>query len=205
MSLSFLWHGLRKRAKRELRANVVARKIKSEEKRLIPCAYIKAFCIIAKKLKMMERAGITMKIDQGGYSIVELLVVIVIIGVLCQLSFGLFQTYKKNAYYSTAIADLRNAKTAFEIGASQLPSGYNKGPVFTLTTGGPVLGDVKEMLPGAVSTTDVQLGVQYSDCALGGGINQFLEARSCKASKIVRWMKFCDGAEIEQRNIGGGC
>ena len=52
--------------------------------------------------------------DQKGFTLIELMIVIAIIGILAAIAIPQFSAYRKRSYNSSAVADLRNAATAQE-------------------------------------------------------------------------------------------
>ena len=52
--------------------------------------------------------------DQSGFTLIELMIVIAIIGILAAIAIPQFSEYRKRSYNSSAVADLRNAGTAQE-------------------------------------------------------------------------------------------
>ncbi|MEA2624573.1 MAG: hypothetical protein QOD06_618 [Candidatus Binatota bacterium] len=88
--------------------------------------------------------------NQSGFSIIELLIVSLMIGILAALAIPNYALLKTNAYNSSAASDARNISPAAELVASNngLPD-----PVVLDGTGGPVAG-----LPGA-TTSENTFGV----------------------------------------------
>ncbi len=74
---------------------------------------------------MMKK--ITEKRNQKGFTLVELLIVIAIIGILAAIAIPQFSQYRVRAYNATALSDLKNAYTA-----SQAYFGDNPAGVVTL-------------------------------------------------------------------------
>ena len=60
---------------------------------------------------------------QRGFTLVELLFVIAIIGIVAAIAIPFFQNYMKKGYDSSAVSDLKNAFTAAQVYFSDYPSG----------------------------------------------------------------------------------
>ena len=54
------------------------------------------------------------KQTDAGFTLVELVLVVAIIGILVAIGIPLFQSYRAKAFNSNALADLRNMKTGME-------------------------------------------------------------------------------------------
>jgi len=62
---------------------------------------------------MMKRL-MKMKKDNKGFTLVELMIVVAIIGILAAIAIPQFQAYRAKAFNSAAESDLKNFKTAME-------------------------------------------------------------------------------------------
>ena len=57
---------------------------------------------------------INAKKDEKGFTLIELMIVIAIIGILAAIAIPQFNSYRKKSYNASAMSDLRNAATAEE-------------------------------------------------------------------------------------------
>lgn len=55
-----------------------------------------------------------LKKSQKGFTLIELMIVIAIIGILAAIAIPQFSAYRVRAFNSAALSDLRNFKTAME-------------------------------------------------------------------------------------------
>jgi len=63
---------------------------------------------------MMKQLMKARKNNQKGFTLVELMIVVAIIGILAAIAIPQFAAYRQKAYNSSAQSDLKNAKTAAE-------------------------------------------------------------------------------------------
>jgi len=144
--------------------------------------------------------------NEAGFTIIELLVTSLITSILAGIALVGFSIYKDNAEYAKAESDLRNARTAAEVGLQEF-DGSSQPISFSTTTGGPVTGVLSSVLPGAVVSPDIALGAEIDDCSSGSGFEQHVVARACKAELYTSWARFCNGVEVTQSQVSlpGGC
>lgn len=138
-------------------------------------------------------------LNTKGFTLVELLVSIAIVGILAALALTGFTIYKQDAEFAKAESDLRNARVSMEAGSQDLPDGYSLPLTYTSTTGGAVEDPIEEVLPEGVTSKDVQLGVNYESCAGSSpDVHQYIVAIACKGGEnnARTWTKTCDGLEI---------
>ena len=57
---------------------------------------------------------ITQKLNQKGFTLIELMIVIAIIGILAAIAIPQFAAYRRKAYNSAALSDLKTVKTTLE-------------------------------------------------------------------------------------------
>lgn len=63
------------------------------------------------------------KKDQKGFTLIELMIVIAIIGILAAIAIPQFREYRKRGYNATANADIKNLYTAAQAYFSDFPTG----------------------------------------------------------------------------------
>ena len=142
-----------------------------------------------------------------GFTMIELLIAIAIIGILASLALTSFTIYREDAEYSKAESDLRNSRTAMEAGSQDLPDGYSLALTYSDITGGVLANPLSEVMPEGASSRDVRLGASYESCAGGapGDLNQFIIASSCKANRSISYSRFCNGLEVIIPELPFGC
>jgi prepilin-type N-terminal cleavage/methylation domain-containing protein len=142
-------------------------------------------------------------VSEGGFSLIELLVSISIVGVLAALSLTAFYVYKNNAELARAQAALRNARLALEAGYDQVQA----VDAWTDPDGGPVPAALADMMPGFPPMHGVHLHASIINC--GGGNQEhmiMLWSYSCQADQLAWWIRTCGGFEIyTPKAIGSSC
>lgn len=144
--------------------------------------------------------------EDGGFTIIELIFSMAIVGILSVIAMTSFAIYKQDVEYTKAESDMRNARTAFEVGDNDSPTGFSLPLTASQTDGGALAGPLADILPGASVSPDVMLSAQYLNCAGAPpmAINQLLLSQPCNSDRYVSFTKFCNGLQLLQRNLAQG-
>ncbi len=145
---------------------------------------------------------------EQGFTMIELLISISIIGILASLALTSFSIYRENAEYTKAESDLRNSRVAMEAGTQDISGAFSLALSYSGTAGGNVPAPLDSVMPQAVTSSDVRLGVAYDSCPVGAGagaVEQYIISSSCKGRKSVSWTRFCDGMEVTIPELPFGC
>mgnify|MGYP002382002910 CR=1 FL=1 len=143
---------------------------------------------------------------QKGFTLVELMTVIVTVGVLAAISMQTFREYRAKAAYGVAIAALRDARTGAEAGL--VPDGTLNSVSWTQTTAGAISNaDAKQLLTGFQMPRNAKLDVEYNPGCFDASCEiLFLQTRHCAANEYANYTRYGDGVELFLDHIAGvGC
>lgn len=138
-----------------------------------------------------------------GFSLVELLVVIGIMGIVSALGMTGLAVYKDSAEYSKAESTLRTARTALSVSELDLALGFSMGLTYSGTSGEPLEPALSAVLPGAGVPKEVRIGVLYNSCegADGAAIKSIVYSQPCRSKRQTYVTKDCAGNEIVLSNV----
>lgn len=141
--------------------------------------------------------------SERGFSLIELMAVLIIISILSGLGITSFGVYKENAEYAKAEMALRSARTGLQQGELNANPGFSIGMTWSGLAGGAVNGDLATMMPGAAVSEHVRLGGLFNDCAGGNPLQvwQLAVAQPCKGERYTRWTKLCNGTNFIETSI----
>jgi prepilin-type N-terminal cleavage/methylation domain-containing protein len=129
----------------------------------------------------------TMKTDEKGFTLVELMIVVAIIGILAAIAIPQFAAYRQRAFNSSAQSDVRNTKTAQEVlqadhqvygatdtGLTTLAASTGHPGGAGVELAGPLGPATANVAGGAITSTNV--GLANVAVGIGVGNNVFLQA-----------------------------
>lgn len=137
---------------------------------------------------------------QSGFTLVELLTVVAIIGILASLSIASFSRAKHIASFSLVTSTMHQARTASGAGLSNDPPALREGVPFTeLADNDALRGNAlaSTYLAGLVMPNNVSVKLEYRPECHGddGCPMEYLEIQNASACSYQTWTRFGDGAE----------
>ncbi len=145
---------------------------------------------------------------EQGFTLIELMYVVIIISILSATSFQSFVLYMEKAEFSKAEADLHNSILSVQQGELDVPATYSIAYSLTGQDGGKIDGPMATILPHAKTSKGVQIGVSYSSCATALDTTPavIISSEACKINKKIVWTRFCGGLVTRVTNDASpGC
>ena len=147
-------------------------------------------------------------LPQRGFTLIEVLVVMSLIGVLALLSVQSFQTYRKKASYTVAMSALREARGAATGTLIQADIVFPEVNFVSQSTSGELTdADMSEVFPGVILSPSIKFtGAYFPNCGDANCTAVFAQVRPCSGEEYATWTRLGDGTEILAEHIAGvGC
>lgn len=140
-----------------------------------------------------------------GFTLIEMLMVIAVIGVLAGISLQTFAVYRENAFYASSEEILRNARTALDIGRTNEES-FPARVLFTQAfTGGSVTNNDAAMIaPGLNNNNNSYVYVYHNPtCASPWCLTDYITSRHCRAEEYTYWYRYANGFAAQVEHVDG--
>lgn len=137
--------------------------------------------------------------SEAGFSMIELLTIVSLIGILASLSMVAFDSYKQSAEMAKGDSTYHNARTKLAISELDLPDGYSLPLTRSATDGSIMTGDLGTLMPDMSPGKQVRLSVSLSVCDGTSDpldLNQLIVVEPCTSSQRIQWTRFCGGIEV---------
>ena len=139
----------------------------------------------------------------GGFTLVELLVVVSILLILGSLSLSAFSLYKEQARVRSSEELMRNARLALEAGKGDNES-FPAAMIIVDQNAPGVIADAtgKALMPGLVLPDHFRLFATHDPtCAADACMEDFIQARHCQTSKKTVYFRTFGGIEATMYNV----
>lgn len=149
-------------------------------------------------------SAVTHPYDERGFSLIELLTVVAILGILATIAINTFWTYRDMAIFAQAQSTLRHSLVALEAGRDELPDLGNLDESSGVG-GGPTVGNLGVALPGMMLTEGVQLRLSLVPCGFDNKVMTTVYAYACAPDLYTFWMRTCGDVEFTMpKAVGAG-
>ena len=146
--------------------------------------------------------------SDAGFTLIELMVVIGIIGILSLLGMTSFNVYKKQGAYAVVESLVRDSKTVVEGSLNNVDNPPSAVALVSQSSPGSITDSAAyTLLPELKLPRDVSLSVSYDpSCDVSTCQQQFVQVKHCKGDEYIQWIRFGDGVDVTlDRIAGAGC
>lgn len=146
---------------------------------------------------------------ESGFTLVELLTVMAILGVLVAIALQTVGVYKAQASYAVAEETLHDARVSLEAGLSEADAAHPTPINFVRQEmpGAFLHPNANALFPGFRIPKNVAVTVYHDpSCLHGACLSKLIEVRHCSGADYIQWERMGDGVEIKVDHIdGSGC
>jgi len=162
-----------------------------------------------QKVEIFHFGAVSVRIrSERGFTLVELLTVVAILGVLAKLALSAFSVYRGKAEFSKAASLYTDARTASAAGEEDLGASYSMAFTESTSSGSPLAGSLASFFPNITMAKDVVLGASVSPCSSSTmDPNIIISVKPCRGDgKHIEYIRFCDGSDsTDFTSAGNGC
>jgi prepilin-type N-terminal cleavage/methylation domain-containing protein len=146
--------------------------------------------------------------EQAGFTIVELLTVVCLIGILSVLALTGFSVYRQKAAYAVASSSYKSARNALEASTADTTNLPGAVAAVVIADPGPVtVAGARDIMIGMQIPKNLKMRVSYDpNCLDATCIEAFMSSRHCLGREYLYWFRRGDGVESLVENVAGaGC
>lgn len=142
-----------------------------------------------------------MRDERHGFTLIELMIVVAIIGVLAAIAIPAYQDYTVRAQVSEGLTLSGGAKNA----VSTFYAGYGRWPSDNATAGIASNTDIVGRYVTQVTVTDGEIDIEYGDKAHAAIAGMAVQLSPTTNTGSVEWTCSSAGAEIPPKHLPAAC